>query len=879
MTYSQLDLMAPVLYGRQRESRLFARLLGRVREGHGEALILHGTPGIGKTALLDHLRAQATDFRTLWTAGAEFEMDFTFAAAHQLFAPLVDELGQVSSQLREAVEKAFALRDGDPDSRVVGRGLAALMAQAAGERPLLCVIDDAQWLDPASAHALGTMAGDPAARTLMVFAVREPAERPELTGVPARHISGLTRAAAAELLASPRQIPLGPRVRGRVLAEAEGNPRALLQPPFPADIMRRAPGSGSQERQPVDGDPLSGLGALPAGSRTVLLAAAADPTGDPVLLERAVQRLGVGGRVMGAVVSAGLLEISGPVRFRPSAIRPVIYQEAAPAARRAVHQALAEVIEAKRDAYWRAWHRALATLGQDEQVAAELESTIDQARAGGGAVAAAAGLTMAAVLTSDPRRLSRRARAAARLRRELGDLDGALRLLDLVEPQQADPEAAVERAGIQFAIKPDTTTCRDLLRAVRAHPGNAGESLLEGFGVVISSGRYAPAWWGIGMAQAVGPSADPLLLALATRTFDGHTPASPLMRLAVETRHPPAHKLTALAALDLWDFGQWRRLTELRVESARRSGALPDLVDGLNELVLIDIYAGDPAAAGKHLQESHLALAAMNRVSISWGDLLHVAWTGGTIQPEFVLKAAARARAGRQITLAEYAQAVRLNGLGRHDATLAVLRTAIELDEPGLTPFVATEFLEAAARTGRHDLAAPVLERLRQHAVTTGTDWAIGLHAVAKAQLTTGPAAEPWYREAVDRLSQMPAVTCLARTRLVYGEWLRREGRKGEAAAHLRAAYQLLTAARAGAFAGRAARELRAGGENLEGVRRPTCLTPQEENIARLAAAGATSKEIGLQLFLSPRTVDAHLRGVFKKLHLTSRRQLKEMEF
>ncbi|MFI9593764.1 AAA family ATPase [Nonomuraea sp. NPDC052265] len=890
MNCSQLAPIVPILYGRQGESLLFARLLDRARQGHGDALILHGTPGIGKTALLEHLRAQATDFRVLLTAGAEFEMSLAFAAAHQMFVSLLDELDRISSRPREAVERAFALRDGEPESSVVGHGLSALASRAAGERPLLCIIDDAQWLDPASAHVLSMMARNLAAeRILMVFAVRELVERPELTDLPAQRISGLTRESAAELLGSPRQMPLDPRVRDRIIVEADGNPRALLQPPFPADIKRGASGFTPQQSLPVERESLGRMRTLSADSRTLLLVAAADPTGDPILLKRAAVRLGVGETAMGAVVSAGLLEISDLVRFRPSAIRSAIYQEAAPPARRAAHQALAEVIDAERDADCRAWHRALATLGQNEQVAAELESTVDQARVCGGAVAAAAFLALAASLTSDPRRLGERALAAARARRELGDMDGALTLLDMGDPHHTDPTAAVERAGIQFATRRDAATHHDLLHLIRAHPERAEENLLDAFAVVIASARCGPAQGSVGMARAIRARAadhsmDPFLAAFATRTLDGHTPASPLMRLALAARHGPAHKLAALAALDLWDFARWRRLTEIRVESARRSGAITDLVDGLYELVLIDTYSGDPAAAEKHLDESHVALAVMGQTPVSVGDLLHAAWTDDekatTGLLESVLKTAERAREGRQITLAEYAQAVRLNGLCRYDAALAVLRTAIELDEPGLMPFVATEFLEAAARTGRNDLAAPVLERLERHTRTAGTDWAVGLHACARAQLTAGPAAEPWYREAVERLSRTPATTCLARAQLVYGEWLRREGRKGEAGAQLRAAHKLLTASRAGTFAARAARELRANGESMaDGVRRATQLTPQEENIARLAAAGATSKEIGLQLFLSQRTVDAHLRSVFKKLDLTSRRQLKDMEF
>ncbi|MGR6912882.1 AAA family ATPase [[Actinomadura] parvosata] len=942
---------APILYGRRPEREELDQLLERARAGHGGTLLLHGAAGIGKTALLRSLRAQAEGFRVLEAGAVEFESGLRFAAVHQLVAPLLDRLDRMPPHLRGTVEAAFAAADGAPAWFTMGLALHALVRRyAADGPPLLCLVDDAQWLDPPSARALDLMArGLSSARAAVVLALREPAERPEIEELPRLRLGPLPEAEAAALFDAHLPVPLDARVRRRILAEARGNPRALLQA---AGTAIRSGGYPGALRTPAADVPP--VFELPEPGRTVLLAAAADPTGDPALLARALARLGLSEADVRPLREAGLLECAEVVRFPDPAVRSAVYRAASTPARRRAHQALADVTDPGTgptarpgagpsadpgtrsggspstgpgagpsagpgaDAGRRAWHRAMAALGPDEQVAVELETGAGQARMSGGAVAAAAFLERAVSLTEDPRRLAGRALAAAEAQRRAGADDVALTLIGLVDAATPGPaertRAETLRARIRYAADRDEDALDRLLTAIAADPSQAYPSLREALAVTIAAGRDATVRQHRTLTSAVSalpPSTTPiarppsttgkaLLAANATRTARppstagkallaaiairiGGGEALPLLRQALDGRLPAEGPLPAIAAVETWDFPRWRRLAEARVRAGAAAGAPAELCAALDDLAVARLYAGELPAAEEHLRTGQSIAQALGADPLTTGELLCAAWRGDQdAVTELRRSAGSEARDGRQATFGEIAQAVLLNGLGRYDAACEVLRPAVELDEPGVLPFVAMEFVEAAVRSERPGLAAPVAARVRAHARATGSGWAAGLASWCRALLRDGPAAEEAYRDAVRWLEAPQPSAVLARARLVYGEWLRRQGRRSDAGEQLRAAHASFASMGAAAFAGRAERELAAIGrprprQGREPV--PARLTPQEESIARLAAAGTTSKEIGRRLFLSPRTVDAHLRSVFRKLDISSRRQLREVRF
>ncbi|NJP95124.1 helix-turn-helix domain-containing protein [Nonomuraea sp. FMUSA5-5] len=897
---------APILYGRRPEREELDRLLERARTGHGGALLLHGGAGIGKTALLRSLRARAEGFRVLEAGAVEFESGLRFAAVHQLVAPLLDRLDRMPPHLRGTVEAAFAAADGAPAWFTMGLALHALVRRYATDGPpLLCLVDDAQWLDPPSARALDLMArGLSSARAAVVLALREPAERPEIEELPRLRLGPLPEDEAAALFDAHVPVPLDARVRRRILAEARGNPRALLQA---AGTAIRSGGYPGALRTPAADVPP--VAELPEPGRTVLLAAAADPTGDPALLSRALARLGLSEADVRPLCEAGLLECAEVVRFPDPAVRSAVYRAASTPARRRAHQALADATGPDADAGRRAWHRAMAALGPDEQVAVELETGAGQARVSGGAVAAAAFLERAVSLTEDPRRLAGRALAAADAQRRAGGDDVALTLIGLVDAATPSPaertRAETLRARIRYTADRDEDALDRLLTAIAADPSQAYPSLRDALAITIAAGRDATARQRRTLTSAVSalpPSTTgrALLAANATRTarppstagrallaaiasrIGGGDALSPL-RQALDGRLPAEGPLPAIAAVETWDFPRWRRLAEARVRAGTAAGAPAELCAALDDLAVARLHAGELAAAEEHLRTGRSIARALGAGPLTTGELLCAAWRGDQdVVAELRRRAGPEARDGRQVTFGEIAQAVLLNGLGRYDAACEVLRPAVELDEPGVLPFVAMEFVEAAVRSERPGLAAPVAARVRAHARATGSGWAAGLASWCRALLSDGPAAEEAYRDAVRRLEAPQPSAVLARARLSYGEWLRRQGRRSDAGEHLRAAHASFASMGAAAFAGRAERELAAIGRPRRRQGRepaPARLTPQEESIARLAAAGTTSKEIGRRLFLSPRTVDAHLRSVFRKLDISSRRQLREMRF
>ncbi|MFC5186080.1 helix-turn-helix transcriptional regulator [Actinomadura harenae] len=903
------------LRGRRTEWAALERLLEAGRAGRGGAVVFEGAPGIGKTALLERLREAATDFRILHAIGVEPERDLAFAALHRLTTPLLGAIGELPEPQRAALRAAFGLSDADaPDPTPVGLAALGLMTRAATARPVLCVVDDAQWLDQASAQAMALVA-DHARREpiVMVLAARDGGGRDggrdggrggggeELAALPRSRLDGLPDGDARALLLSRIHAPLDERVRDRIVAEARGNPLALLdvaRSGGPADLAGGFAFGGSRIPAEIEERYREPLAALPARTRLLLLVAAADPTGDPELLERATTRLGTGPDDLSPARRAGLFEVGTRARFDHPLLRSVLYRAAPPPDRRAAHRVLAEVSP---DAVRRAWHRGKATVGPDTDVADDLENSAGRARARGGAAAAAAFLELATALTPDPSRRADRALAAARAKRDAGAAEESLELLAVAAAGPADTlrDARVEtlRARIAFETRRDDAAYARLLTAARlTAPLDvrlARETLLEAFAAAAFAGRFGPPHRLLEVAaaaRALHPS-DRLLNAHTTRVIDGYLPAVPLLRPAVrdgqaeqDTVHGIARTLLAGdAAMDLWDHEAGKALADRQVEAARSTGAVTALPMALNLQAVAHVHAGELPEAAARLAEASAVADAIGAPAIVHGELALAAWRGDEQGASALIGSALRegtARGeGRLVTLAEHARTVLLNGLGRYEAALEACRTAHDLDEPGFLPWVVPEFLEAATRAGRRDLAVPALTRFRERVHAVDTDWAVGTGLRARAMLTDDSSAEKLFVEAVERLTAAGLPGHLARARLAYGEWLRREGRRRDSRTELRSAFDALSAMGAEAFAARAARELRATGEQVQGrgAGETGRLTAQELNVARLVTAGATSREVGAQLFLSPRTIDAHLRSIYRKLGITSRRQLREL--
>jgi DNA-binding CsgD family transcriptional regulator/tetratricopeptide (TPR) repeat protein len=897
-----------VLRGRGRECATLDGLVADTRAGTSSVLVLRGEPGIGKSALLGHVLDQASGCRVVRAQGVESEMEIAFAGLSQVCAPLLVGIGHLPGPQRDALRAVFGLRDSGPPGRfLVGLAVLTLLTEAAAEQPLICLIDDAQWLDRASLQALAFVArrlqADPVA---MVFAEREPSEERLLDGLPELLVRGIGEDDARLLLASAMPGWFDERVADRILVETRGNPLALLEAPSGSASADLAGGFGLPGGRHVTGRIEQGFlrraRALPGRTQQLLLAAAADPVGDPSLLWRAAAQLGVDTRFVGPAVDAGLVELDGRVKFRHPLVRSAVYRSAPVEERRVVHRALAAATDPAIDPDRRAWHRAHAASGPDEAVAEELERSAVRAQGRGGMAAAAAFLECATELTPDPVRRGRRALAAARASFEAGAPDRASELLSTADLTPLDQlqRAQLERLRAQLAFirTRGAGATVPLLRAARhLEPLDvdlARETHLEALASMIFAGRFLPAERGreVSAAAASAPvgsarAIDLLVDALATRFTHGHAAAVPrLQRALAAFRRSDGESarrwlwLASRAAPEVWDDDAWYELAARQLVLAREAGSLTLLTIAVNSLAHVHVHTGDLDTAAALLDEEHVLTEVTGSAPVSHTLLVLTAWRGDADRAAGLIDAQAREAAargeGRAVTLAEYATAVLSNGLGHYEAALAAARRACEHDEVVVLGWALVELIEAAARSGRTELAEAAHRRLAARAVASGTDWALGVEARSRALLREGGTADALHREAIERLGRSRAVPQLARAHLVYGEWLRREGRRVDGRAQLRAAHELFTRMGARAFAERAGRELLATGER---VRRRTDepvtgLTAQELQVARLARDGHTNPEIGAQLYLSARTVEWHLRKVFTKLDISSRRDL-----
>jgi DNA-binding CsgD family transcriptional regulator len=886
-------------------------MLDRVRRGQSAVLVLRGEAGIGKTSLMLYCARQASGCRVAQIVGVESELEMPFSALHQLCAPFLGHLQALPAPQQEALRTAFGMEAGiAPDLFVVGLAVLSLLTQVASERPLVCLVDDAQWLDERSRQVLGFVGRRLLAEpVLLLLAVREVGDESVLPSLTSETLEGLTAEDARALLAAAVPGQLDEQVRDRIVAETRGNPLQLLELQRAMSAGELAGGYGAPHRlDPMEERYASRIRALPEATQRLLLLAAADPTGDATVLWRAAEAWRVPRSAAAVAESEKLIHIGDRVRFRHPLIRSAAYTASSVEARSAAHTALAAVTDVQADPARRTWHLAAAAVEPDEDVAADLEASADAARARAGLAAAATFLERSVQLTPDPRRRAERALAAGHAHLHAGAFDRALALSAEAQAVALDDvqrgRAERLRAQVQYAANPGPSAPAVLVETART---------LEQFDVQLARETYLEAWmssYAVGALARPGgslpevsraaqsappapdgaPAYDLFLDGLVLTVTEGLAAGAHGLRRAVDAFADGAvsdgeflqwgHLATA-AACQLWDHRKWDILSARHVELARASGALAPLSVAVSGRGVFAVWCGDRAAATALIAEHRAVNEATGIGFFSACGLLHAAYQG---RPEALkLLESSRAEsvdrgAGQGAQFALWAQAILCNGLGRYAlAQAAAEPAAYEMDYPNGTGWALVELIEAAVRNHQKRKALEAMERLPRHTLAD-SDWAMGVEARCRALVAEGDDAEGWYREALARLARTPFRTELGRARLVYGEWLRRENRRVDAREQLMTAFDMFSEIGATAFAERTRRELVATGEKVRKRDDSTRdkLTAQEEHIARLARDGRTNAEIGAELFLSVRTVEWHLRNVFMKLGVKSRKDLKQ---
>jgi DNA-binding CsgD family transcriptional regulator len=901
---------APRLMGRRREREALDGLLRALATGESRALVLRGEAGVGKTALLEYLLEQASGLKIARATGVQSEMELAYAGLHQLCSPLLDRLDRLPDPQRDALRIALGIAPGSPPDRfLVALATLSLLAEAAEERPLVCVVDDEQWLDSATGQILAFVARRLQAESVgLVFATRAPSGA--LSALGELVVEGLRESDARALLDSVLSLPVDPSVRELIVSETHGNPLALLELAgrlTPEELAggfafsRAVPMSVSIERSFQ-----RRLEALPHDTRRLLRLAATDPVGDPALLWKAAEELGIPPAAAAAASDAGLMEIGPRVRFRHPLVRSAAYRSASAEERRAVHAALAHATDAAVDPDRRAWYLAEASPGPDEHVAEELEHSADRARDRGGLAAAAAFLERGALLTPEPAHRAQRLLAAAAAKRDAGAPEATLGLLTAIDAGALDElgRARMELLGGQVALEQrrGADAGRLLLGAAKRlehlDPGLARETYLEVLGPAMVHDLELPD--GIlnaaKAARAAPPAPDPpravdvMLDAFAVRLTDGYAAAAPAMDRALglllglnpgrdEVRRwlfLASGRASALLAVELWDAASFRALMSRQAQFTRETGALMQLKFALGLLARSHVLAGELATAALRIDEERVLGEVTGSPPFGNAEMTLAAWRGKETPASELIEARSQEAAAHRWTVNAYASAVLHNGLGRHDLARDMAWGAFKDDPIGSGPFLVPELAESASRTGEKALLDKALEWLSERTSAVPSEWARGIEARIRALRSDGEPAEDYYRESIERLAHTPVRVELARSHLLYGEWLRRERRRVDARPQLQAAHEAFENMGVEAFAERARRELLATGQKAR-ERRPETrdqLTAQETQIAYLARDGLSNPEIATRLFISPRTVQYHLRKIFIKLDISSRTQL-----
>lgn len=905
------DAARDTLVGRYAEQKKLSVLVDRVRSGGSAVLVLRGAAGIGKTALLSDVRDRSAGLRVIALSGAESEMELAYAGVQQLCAPLTGSLDRLPDPQRIALQVALGLRDGAaPDPLLVSLAVLSLLADAGAERPTICLIDDAQWIDRASLQAL-TFAGrrlsaDPVA---MIFAARNGQADQELAALPHMHLDGLADADARVLLSAMMPARLDDVVRDNILAEADGNPLALLELNRALPRAQLAGGYGLAAAKPlarrIEQTYGQRLRELPSQTRMLLLLAAAEPTGEPTWLWAAAARLGIGADAGVSAEQSGLVSVDTRLRFRHPLVRSAIYRDAVASERRQAHAALAEVISGPLADEHRAWHHAHASNAPSEGVAAELVQSAERARRRGGSAAAAAFLAYAVELTPDPVRRAERALAAALSKLDAGDPEAAARLLEAVtgaEDELLGARADLVRAKIAFATNRGSDAPPLLLTAAARlrdlDPALARETYLEALMAAAIVGRLSTA---VAVAEAArdaptvsGPprAVDLLLDGTVVRLTDGYVAAAPLLKRAITayleddeagTADPRWHLIALRVLLERFEEATYNALSLRQLELLTAAGELTALPNVLTTNAGACVNTGDFGQATALIEQSRSIAEATGTPPHRSVEAYLAAYRGQerlcveTVQA--TIDEATERGEGAAIAQAQFAAAILHTGLRQYDRAFAACGSALEYDDIALRGYVLVEMIEAAVRSGHRSAAEAALDELAERASASGSDSARGLAARSRALLEDGPTAEAEYEVALANLQRSPVVVYYARTHLVYGEWLRRENRRTDARRQLRIAHGIFTGMGADGFAERTRRELAAAGEPVQdegGSRSTVALTTQESYIARLAGDGYSNSEIAGHLFISPRTVEWHLSKIFAKLGVSSRRELRQ---
>jgi DNA-binding CsgD family transcriptional regulator len=904
---------SPLLVGRKNECEVLDAFLTATRNGEGGALAVHGDPGIGKTALLEYAVASAKEkkFEVLRTVGNEAEMELTYAALLELCRPALTQTDRLPDLQRDAIEVVFGRRDGAaPDRLLVGVALVTLLCTLSANRPLLCVIDDAQWLDTSSAQVIA-FAARRVSRDAVAVILGTRTLTNDVRGLPELTISGLGDQDARTLLATVLPDRLDDRVVDRLVAETHGNPLALLELPRGSTPSQLAGGFGLPVSATLAGvieeSYRRRLAKLPVDSRRLLLIAAADPTGDSGIVWRAAEALGIAEQAVKPIEDDGLVDFGESVAFRHPLARSAVYGMATPKSRREAHLALAEATDRGVDPDRRAWHRAQATLRPDEDVATELEIAAQRAQARGGIAAAAAFLERSVALTVDPARRADRALRAAQSKRLAGALESALGLATVA---QRGPLEDLQRAQldallgqIAFAGNRGNDAAPLMLKAAsrleQIDLKLARDTYLDALTAALFAGRLAVDATALQVAVATraGPSsAEPLgasellLEGLALLITDGYKSGTAVLKkamsafradeVAVEERLRWLWLAGGAAGL-IWDYDTWDLLTARQERLARDAGALTVLPITLSTRVGVCLFAGEIAEAAYLVDQVQVVTDASDNKRLSRGALLLAAFRGNEGEArqliEDITKDSLARGEGLAVAMALWSKALLCNGAGQYGEAFSAATEALKNpNDLWYSGWATIELVEAASRTGTAEKAKPAFDKLVESTGASGTGWALGLQARCRALLSDGEDAEALYQEAIDRLLPTRLRFDLGRTRLLYGEWLRREQRPRDARAQLRLAHELFSEFGMEGFAQRARVELQATGEKLRkrttGPRHD--LTPQESRISELAANGATNQDIAAQMFISPATVEYHLSKVYRKLGIRSRTQL-----
>jgi DNA-binding CsgD family transcriptional regulator len=902
---------AASLIGRNAEVSALDSLVDALRRGESRSLVIRGEAGVGKTALLEHLTKRAADCRVIRFTAVQSEMELAFAALHQICTPLLDEIDALPVPQRDALWVTFGLEEGPvPDRFLVGLAALGVLAEVAEKRPLLCLVDDEQWLDRASAEVLAFVARRLGMEGVgLVFSARVPTD--ELNGLQQLVVEGLRDEDARALLEMALTGPLDRQVRERVIAETGGNPLALLELPRGVTPAQLAGGFALPAALALSGTIEKTfqrrIRPLGADTRRLLLLAAAEPLGDPMLLWQAAGKLRIDRASANPAVTAGLVEFGAKVTFGHPLIRSAVYQSASVHEREEAHALLAEVTDPVHEPDRRAWHRAQATSRPVEEVAGELERSADRAQARGGFAAAAAFLERAAVLTPDPAKRSARALAAAQAKVQAGALDAGLDLLAMAEAgplgELGRARADVMRAQVAWLTGRGRDAPPLVLKAAKRlepiAPDLARATYVDAIIAAGAAGRFAaPGGSILDVASQVSPVSGPgptafdlLLDGLAAQYVRGYSASVPILRSALTAfldDMPPGQELRGIplalmVSSILWDDDACMVISERWVRFCRQTGALSDLLLALSFRTYILLFSGDLSGAASLVEEVRAATDATGINFEPTAAMSYYAYRGDEAESAPFIEAsvseALDRREGNRLAVALWASALLNNGLRRYEDALAAAQQATSPLDVIYPQWALAELIEAAVRTGAPAAATDAYRQLAEMAAATASDWALGLKARSQALLTDGKEAEGFYEASIEHLGRTRMRAELARAHLLYGEWLRRQRRRVDARDQLRTALEMFEAMEMKGFSERARLELRATGETARKriLSSQSQLTAQEMQVAKLAGEGLSNPEIGARLYISPRTVQYHLSKVFTKLDITSRAQLERV--